>query len=561
MKNPASGAARTGRGRRLQVQPWQALSALAPYYRDHFDLRQAFASDARRFEHLSLQAPHVFADLSKQLWDSTVLSELVALARATGLPQRRAELFGGAIVNPTENRPALHVQLRQEAVRSSLVPNGSQPQGPDPQPGAQPELWGHGEQTAAAGRAGADSLLSGLAGMLELAERIRSNPAIEDIVHIGIGGSGVGPEVAVQALKPWRSAHQRLHFVANMDAHDLTEKLSRVNPERVLFTVASKSWGTAETLLNTRTALRWLAGQGVSDPGSRFVAITGRPEEARAMGIDEVLDIPEGIGGRFSLWSAVGLPLAIAIGAGGFAQLLQGASEMDAHFEQAPLDQNLPVLLGLLDVWHASFLGFASRCVVPYHHGLRRFPAWLQQLEMESNGKRVGSDGQALEYATTSVLWGGVGSNDQHAFFQWLHQGTQRAPVEFLAVREAGHEFPEHQTALLCNALAQAQALMQGAQSAGDQLPGHQDFPGNRPSGFFLLDSLTPASLGALLALHEHRVFTAGHVWGVNSFDQWGVELGKKLATELMERMIDGNLTGLDPSTGGLMARVGREPA
>jgi glucose-6-phosphate isomerase len=210
-----------------------------------------------------------------------------------------------------------------------------------------------------------------------------------------------------------------------------------------------------------------------------------------------------------------------------------------------------------LDVWHASFLGFASRCVVPYHHGLRRFPAWLQQLEMESNGKRVGANGEPLDYPTTPVLWGGVGSNDQHAFFQWLHQGTQRAPVEFIAVREAGHAFPEHQTALLCNALAQAQALMQGAQHAHDQLAGHQDFPGNRPSGFFLLERLDPAALGALLALHEHRVFPAGHVWGVNSFDQWGVELGKKLATELMERMIDGNLAGLDPSTGGLMGIVG----
>ena len=546
MKNgphePAAAAALPGEARRLQALAWQALAALAPYYRDHFDLRQAFAADAGRFERLSLQAPHVFADLSKQLWDTTVLTELVALAQATGLPQRRDELFGGAIVNPTENRPALHVQMRRRALDSGRVPGPATPAATLP---------------GAAEAARPESLLSGLVEMLELAERIRANPEIEDVVHIGIGGSGVGPEVAVQALKPWCSARPRLHFVANMDAHDLSEKLGRVNPQRMLFTVASKSWGTAETLLNTRTAMRWLAGQGVANPGSRFVAITGRPQAARDMGIGQTLDVPDGIGGRFSLWSAVGLPLAIAIGAAGFAELLRGAAEMDAHFEQAPLAENLPVRLGLLDVWHASFLGFASRCVVPYHHGLRRFPAWLQQLEMESNGKRVGADGQPLDYATTSVLWGGVGSNDQHAFFQWLHQGTQRAPVEILAVREAVHAFPEHQRALLCNALAQAQALMQGAQSAGDQLPGHQDFPGNRPSGFFLLDSLTPASMGALLALHEHRVFTAGHVWGVNSFDQWGVELGKKLATDLMERMIDGNLAGLDPSTGGLMARVG----
>ena len=547
---------------RQQAQPWQALAALAPYYRDHFDLRQAFAADAARFERLSMQAPHVFADLSKQLWDTTVLTELVALAQATGLPQRRAELFGGEIVNPTENRPALHVQLRQRALDSGLVRNGVVQSGAVQSGAVQSGMVGSGAAQGKApqegsGSNGPGSLLTGLVDMLALTERIRANPEIEDIVHIGIGGSGVGPEVAVQALKPWHSARPRLHFVANMDAHDLTEKLGRVNPQRVLFTVASKSWGTAETLLNTRTAMRWLAEQGVANTGSRFVAITGKPHQARAMGIAQTLDIPDGIGGRFSLWSAVGLPLAIAIGAEGFVELLQGAAEMDAHFEQAPLADNLPVRLGLLDVWHASFLGFASRCVVPYHHGLRRFPAWLQQLEMESNGKRVDATGQPLGYATTSVLWGGVGSNDQHAFFQWLHQGTQRAPVELIAVREADHAFPEHQRALLCNALAQAQALMEGAQSSGEQLPGHQDFPGNRPSGFFLLDSLTPASLGALLALHEHRVFTAGHVWGVNSFDQWGVELGKKLATELMERMIHGNLTGLDPSTGGLMAKVG----
>ena len=506
--------------------PRRALTALAPYYRDHFDLRQAFATDPGRFERLSLRAPHVFADLSKQLWDATVLMELVALAQATGLEHRRDELFGGQIVNPTENRPALHVQLRRQAVQGDL----SQ----------------------------ASPLLSGLADMLTLAEQIRARQDIDAIIHIGIGGSGLGPEVVVQALKPYCSARQRLQFVANMDAHDLAEKLERVDAQRVLFIAASKSWSTAETLLNTRTTLRWLAAQGVADPGERFVAITGKAAAAHAMGIKRVLDIPEGIGGRFSLWSAVGLPIAIALGAQGFMELLRGAADMDAHFEQAQLAQNLPVRLGLLDVWHASFLGFASRCVVPYHHGLRRLPAYLQQLEMESNGKRVDADGQLLGYSTTPVLWGGVGSNDQHAFFQWLHQGTQRAPVEFIAVREASHAFPEHQTALLCNALAQAQALMQGAQHSHDQLAGHQDFPGNRPSGFFLLERLSPAALGALLALHEHRVFTAGHLWGVNSFDQWGVELGKKLATDLMERMIDGNDAGLDPSTAGLMGMARR---
>ncbi|MFA7664822.1 MAG: glucose-6-phosphate isomerase [Burkholderiaceae bacterium] len=535
-------------------QAWRALEALVPHYRDRFDLRQAFDDDPARFDRLSLRAPHIFSDLSKQLWDVEVLERLVALAEACGLPQRRAELFAGRVVNPTENRPALHVRLRKLA-GSLPVPgadSGAQPSG-----GSRAAFM---ENALNGELAGLDPLVRGLADMLALAEAVRARDDIDDVIHIGIGGSGVGPELSVEALRSFHSARQRLHFVANMDGHDLAEKLARVDPQRVLFVAASRSWSTAETLLNTRTALRWLSESGVADPGGRFVAITGRPDAARALGIERILDIPEGIGGRFSLWSAVGLPLAIAIGASGFAELLAGAADMDEHFEQAPLADNLPVRLGLIDVWHASLLGFASRCVVPYHHGLRRLPAYLQQLEMESNGKRVRTDGSPVERVTTPVLWGGVGSNDQHAFFQWLHQGTQRAPVEFIAVCHAQHPYPDHQQALLCNALAQAQALMQGARPERHQLPGHQDFPGNRPSGFFLIDRLTPAALGALLALHEHRVFTAGHLWRVNSFDQWGVELGKKLANELMKRMLEGDAAGLDPSTAGLMALAQRPP-
>ena len=498
---------------------WQALGQQAAHYLQGFDLRAALATPAR-FKALSLGAPHLFADLSKQLWDEQVLAQLLDLARASGLPARRDALLAGAIVNCTEQRPALHVQLR----RSALAPHE-----------------------------GATHLRRGVQAMLDLAEAVRADAAIRDVVHIGIGGSGLGPELACQALQPFHTARQRLHFVANMDGQDLHEVLQRVQPQHTLFIVVSKSWSTAETLRNAQSAMRWCKERSGAHDLARFVAITGQPGRAMAMGCGTVLDLPEGIGGRFSLWSAVGLPLAIALGAEGFRAMLQGATDMDAHFEHAPLEANLPVWLGLLDVWNASFLQLPGRCVAPYHHGLRRLPAYLQQLEMESNGKRVRTDGTPVPYPTCGVVWGEAGTNGQHAFFQWLHQGTARTPVEFIVAKAPAHPLAGHHVPLLANALAQAQALMQGGVASAGQLAGHQDFPGNRPSSMVVLDDLDPAALGALLALQEHRVFVAGTVWGVNSFDQWGVELGKVLASDLQHRLQTGDTQGLDASTAGLI--------
>jgi glucose-6-phosphate isomerase len=319
-----------------------------------------------------------------------------------------------------------------------------------------------------------------------------------------------------------------------------------------LFLIASKTFTTIETMTNARSARAWFETQGGRDIARHFAALTTNVAAAREFGISTTFGFWDWVGGRYSLWSAIGLPIAIAIGAAGFRDLLAGAHDMDQHFATAPLADNLPVRLGLLDVWYRNFYGFTSRSIAPYHSALRRLPAYLQQLEMESNGKRVDQHGRAISVATSPVLWGEPGTNGQHAYFQMLHQGTDIVPVEFIAVAHAEHDLPGHHEQLLANSLAQAQALMQGRPDEG----GHKDFPGNRPSTFFVLDRLTPASLGALLAMYEHRVFVSGSIWGINSFDQWGVELGKVLAKDIAGRLGSGDVAGLDASTAGLLKRL-----
>lgn len=509
---------------------WKKLQDLASTCKTELNLVSALGKSAR-FEQLSMQAPHVFIDCSKGLWEQESFSTLLALAEQAGVEQRRDALYAGAAVNDTEQRPALHVQLRSGASLN-------------------------------ADQGDVHESRQGLLAMMEMAQAIRAQSRFTDVVHIGIGGSGLGPELVLQALQPWCQGGPRVHVVSNMDGHDLQQTLQGLLPATTLFVVASKSWSTAETQRNMNSAKQWLReadGVGVVHWPDHFVAISSREDLARQDGFVHTLHIPQGVGGRFSIWSAVGLPVALAVGAEVFKRLLAGAAQMDDHFRQAPLARNAPVWLGMLDVWYASFIKMPGRCVAPYHHGLRRLPAYLQQLEMESNGKRVRADGQPVDCMTTGMVWGEAGSNGQHAFFQWLHQGTQRIPVEFIAAREAAHGLPEHQEALLANALAQAQALMQGSRAGAGQLAGHQDFPGNRPSTFMLLDALTPESLGALLALHEHRVFVAGTVWGINSFDQWGVELGKTLAKDLRKRLDSGDMSGLDVSTAGLLSRCTSE--
>ena len=515
---------------------WAALVQWYGAQGQRFDVRTAFANDPQRFAHFSQHAPHVFADLSKNLIDAPTEALLLDLARQCGVAERRDAMFAGQPINRTENRAVMHFLLRNPATAlkekrlnaTDFVAN---------------EL--HKVHRA-------------LAAMLAYAEAARSDATITDVVNIGIGGSDLGPQMAVLALGAQALPGKRLHFVSNVDGHALDTVLRTLRPEATLFLIASKTFATAETMANAQSAKAWFEAGGGKDVARHFVALTTNVEAANAWGIQTTFGFWDWVGGRYSVWSAIGLPLAIAIGAQGFRDFLAGAHAMDEHFRTAELAVNLPVRLGLLDVWYRNFHGFSSRCVAPYHQGLARFPAYLQQLEMESNGKRVGLDGQALPYATSPVVWGEPGTNGQHAFFQMLHQGTDVIPVDFIAVRDATHALPGHQEKLLANALAQAQALMVGQADAG----GHKHFPGNRPSTFLLLERLDAASLGALVALYEHRVFVSGAIWGINSFDQWGVELGKVLARDIEARLASGSVAGLDASTAGLLARLrGQQPA
>jgi glucose-6-phosphate isomerase len=385
--------------------------------------------------------------------------------------------------------------------------------------------------------------------MLTFAERVRADDGITDVVNIGIGGSDLGPHMAVLALDAFASTGKRLHFVSNVDGHELAAILAKLDAKKTLFLIASKSFTTIETMTNAQSAKRWFIEQGQTDTARHFAALTTNVAAAKAFGIETTFGFWDWVGGRYSVWSAIGLPLAIAIGAQGFREFLAGAHAMDEHFRSSPIESNLPVRLALLDVWYRNFHGFTSRSIAPYHSALRRLPAYLQQLEMESNGKRVDAAGAALPFATSPVLWGEAGTNGQHAYFQMLHQGTEVVPVEFVAIKKPRHNLAAHHPLLLANALAQAQALMVG-QADTD---GHQDFPGNRPSTFLLLDDLTPTSLGALIALQEHRVFVSGSLWGINSYDQWGVELGKVLAKDIAPRLQSGDTSGLDGSTAGLL--------
>jgi glucose-6-phosphate isomerase len=513
-----------------QTTAWAGLQACFDASGKTFDLRKAFAASPQRFADFSQEAPHVFADLSKNLINASSQALLLDLARQCGLEQHRDAMFAGEQINRTEKRAVMHFLLRNPA---SAQQNRAQ--------SATEKIANELSQVHET-----------LAAMLAYAEQVRADTAITDIVNIGIGGSDLGPQMAVLALEEFRLPGKRLHFVSNVDGHELAGVLAQLKPENTLFLIASKTFTTTETMTNAQSAKHWFEAQGGKDIARHFAALTTNVAAAKEFGISTTFGFWDWVGGRYSLWSAIGLPLAIAIGAQGFRDFLAGAHAMDEHFRSAPLERNLPVRLGLLDVWYRNFHGFTSRSIAPYSSALRRLPAYLQQLEMESNGKRVDVNGQALPFATSPVLWGEPGTNGQHAYFQMLHQGTDVVPVEFVAVKKAGHGLPGHHNKLLANVLAQAQALMLGKDDPG----GHKHFPGNRPSTFLLLEELTPASLGALIALQEHRVFVSGAIWGINSFDQWGVELGKVLARDIETRFATGDDTGLDGSTSGLLRKI-----
>ncbi len=542
----------------LRCDRTAAWAALAGHFEGHgrdFDLREAFARDPHRFEHFSFEAPEVFADLSKNRISTAALRFLLDLARECGVEARREAMFAGAPINVTEGRPVLHVALR--------APRGKEP--------GSPEINLEVHRT--------------LDAMLGYAEGVRDTAAsgIRHVVNIGIGGSDLGAQMVVGALAAFAHPGLTLHFVSNVDGHAIAGVLRHLEPAETLFIVASKTFTTQETMANAQAAKAWFLASGGTDIGAHFVATTTNVEAAAAFGITTTFGFWDWVGGRYSMWSAIGLPIALAIGADHFRALLAGAHAMDEHFAHTPAQKNLPLLLGLIDVWYRNFYRFTSRSVAPYHQGLARLPAYLQQLEMESNGKHVDLAGEPLPFSTSPVVWGEPGTNGQHAYFQMLHQGSDVIPVEFILVRHATHGLGElcegpllaqlerQHAMLLANGLAQSQALMQGkttAQALAEKAPTasttldaatlarHRTFPGNRPSTTLLLEQLTPRALGALIALYEHRVFTSGAIWHIDSFDQWGVELGKALAGELLPRLASGDASGLDASTAGVLRRI-----
>ncbi len=514
---------------------WQALAAHADALRDRH-LRQLFAEDGGRFERFSRHQGGLFLDFSKQRITARTLALLADLAAAADLDGWKARLAAGEAINHTEGRAVRHMALRAGAA-------------------APPEVG---------------AVLARLEAFCEAihggAWRGFSGECITDVVNIGIGGSDLGPRMAVKALAAWQQPDLAVHFVANVDGADLATTLAGLNPRTTLFIVASKTFTTLETMANAGTARNWLlAAAGETGAVARhFVAVSTNHAATGAFGIarENVFEFWDWVGGRFSLWSAIGLPIALAVGFRHFAQLLAGARDMDDHFLSAPAGDNLPLILALLGLWNTSFLGAASHAVLPYSQSLALLPAHLQQLEMESTGKQVDRAGQPAGTATCPIVWGEAGTNGQHSFYQLIHQGGRLVPCDFIALREADFPLPGHHPQLLANCLAQSAALAFGqtadearAAGAAEPLVAYKVFPGNQPSTTLVLPRLTPFTLGQLVALYEHKVFCLGVLWQVNAFDQWGVELGKTLAGRLAPALNgESGGPGFDASTEGLLA-------
>lgn len=518
------------------------------------NMRDAFAEDKKRYSRYSLNLDDLLLDWSKCLVNDETLALLGDLAKAANVEGRRTAMFAGEPINNTEGRAVLHVALRNRSGKPVKV------DGQDVMPGIRDVL---------------DRMAVFATGIRSGEIKGAKNKPITDIVNIGIGGSDLGPAMATLALSPYHDG-PKAHFVSNVDGADIADTLARLEPSTTLFIIASKTFTTIETITNAKAARKWIADAlGEKAVGKHFAAVSTALEKVDAFGIpaDRIFGFWDWVGGRYSIWSAIGLPLMIAIGPEDFGRFLDGAHAMDEHFRKAALSKNLPMMLGLVGYWHRAISGYTSRAVIPYDQRLARLPAYLQQLDMESNGKGVTIDGKPVSGPTGPVVWGEPGTNGQHAFFQLLHQGTDTIPVEFI-VAANGHE-PEldnqHQM-LLANCLAQSEALMKGrtleeakAQLAAKNLPKsevnriapHRVFTGNRPSITIIHDKLDPYTLGRLIALYEHRVFVEAQLYGINAFDQWGVELGKELATELLP-VVSGEVSAKDKdaSTQGLVAHL-----
>jgi glucose-6-phosphate isomerase len=515
---------------------WQELTAHREEIR-HGHLREWFKKDPTRFDRMSARLDDLLVDYSKHLVTDETLRLLRRLAADCGVEALRDRMFAGERINFTENRAVLHVALRNRSSRPITV------DGRDVMPDVHAAL----EHL----RVFSDRVRNGTA-------RGFSGLRITDVVNIGIGGSDLGPAMVTQALAPYAREGPRLHFVSNVDGAHLTETLRDLHPATTLFIIASKTFTTEETMMNARSAREWFMAGAKSEAAvsKHFVAVSTNTDEVRTFGIDpeNMFVFWDWVGGRYSLWSSIGLPIAIAAGYGRFEQLLEGAHRMDEHFRTAPIDHNIPLTLALIGVWYADFLGAETLAVLPYDQYLQRLPAYLQQLDMESNGKRVNRDGQLVDVPTGPIVWGEPGTNGQHAFYQLIHQGTRLVPCDFLVAAEAHHTLPGHHETLLANCFAQSEALAFGRPKADTP---HRVFPGNRPSTTMVYRRLGPKTLGMLIALYEHKVFVQGAIWGINSFDQWGVELGKQLARVIRPEIETRDaITSHDASTNGLINYV-----
>jgi glucose-6-phosphate isomerase len=502
----------------LRQRPaWRALERHHAELADAH-LRDLFARDPTRGDRMALEAAGLYLDYSKNRVTDETLRLLVELAHATGMPERRDAMFHGERINATEDRSVLHVALRMPRERSLLV---------------------DGEDVVKQVHEVLDRMAKFSARVRSGEWRGASGASIRNVINIGIGGSDLGPVMAYEALRHYADRDRTFRFVSNVDGTDFAEATRDLEPAETLFVVSSKTFTTLETMTNARTARDWaLAGLGGDESAiaRHFVAVSTNAEGVAEFGIDteNMFGFWDWVGGRYSMDSAIGLSTMLAIGPERFRELLSGLHELDEHFREAPLEANLPVLLGLLALWYGDFFGAQTVAVLPYEQYLKRFPAYLQQLTMESNGKRVTLDGTEVDYGTGAVYWGEPGTNGQHSFYQLIHQGTKLIPCDLIGFLEPLNPLGDHHDLLMSNVFAQAEALAFGQESPGEP---HRHFPGNRPTNVILARRLTPHALGTLIALYEHSVFTQGAVWGIDSFDQWGVELGKVLAKRIIPEL------------------------
>ena len=502
------------------------------------NIAELLTANPQRAEQYSTSSGELYLDFSKNLLSDSIWTELLALAEQSQLQSHRAAMFAGDPINSTENRAVLHAALRAE----------SQDAGTDLELARIAQVKGQ------------------LEAVRQTSDKIRrgdwlgsTGKGIKNLVNIGIGGSDLGPKLACAALEEFAHPDINVYFISNVDGAEILTLLKKLDPETTLVALASKTFTTQETLLNAQTAIEWFQqtlGLENAQSSSHFVGLTANPANAVAYGIpeDQILEFAEWVGGRYSLWSSIGLSIAISIGFEQFEQMLAGAREMDLHFQNAPLDRNMPVIMALLGIWYSNFLKAESTAVIPYCERLLLLPSYLQQLDMESNGKATTLNGEPVDYDTGAILWGQTGTNGQHAFFQLLHQGTRTVPIDFIAAAKDNLSNDNHHRVLLGNMLAQSSALMTGqAAPEGQQ---YRYYPGNKPSNTLILNRLSPKNFGALIALYEHKVFVQGSIWNINSFDQWGVELGKKMANELLGD--NAETAEFDPSTKALFRHIAK---